>query len=64
MATTRYVPAGLRGGPLDGLLVQAPVDHTKLRAQVIGLPIPVPDEQSDVLVGHRQLLPDVPAAWP
>src|SRR3954447_962106 len=42
-----YVPARLRGGPLDGQLVQAPVDHTKLPAQVMGLPAPVLDEQTE-----------------
>jgi hypothetical protein len=43
----RYVSARLHGGPLDGQLVHAPVDHTKLPAHVMGLPVSVLDEQTE-----------------
>jgi hypothetical protein len=42
------MPARLRGGPLDGQLVQAPVDQSKLPASVIGLPVPDLDEQTEM----------------
>jgi hypothetical protein len=43
----RYVPARLHGGPLDRQLVHAPIDHTKLPAHVMSLPVPVLDEQTE-----------------
>ena len=41
----RYVLARLRGGPLNGDVVEAPVDSYGLPAKVIGLPVPVLDER-------------------
>ena len=43
----RYRLARLHGGPLDGDLVQTPVDHSRMPASVIGLPVPVLDEQTE-----------------
>jgi hypothetical protein len=43
----RYALARLRGGPLDGELVQTPEDHSRMPASVIGLPVPVLDEQTE-----------------
>jgi hypothetical protein len=43
-----YVSARLHGGPLHGQLVQAPVDHTRLPAHVMGLPVPVLDEPTEM----------------
>ena len=50
--TAHYAPARLRGGPLDGQLVQAPLDPSKLPASVIGLPVPVLDEQTELFWWH------------
>src|SRR4051812_18957096 len=46
-----YALARLRGGPLDGDLVQTPVDHSLMPAKVIGLPVPVLDEQTETFWG-------------
>jgi hypothetical protein len=44
----RYALARLRGGPLDGDVVKTPVDHSRMPAAVIGLPVPVLDEQAEM----------------
>jgi hypothetical protein len=46
----RYALARLRGGPLDGDLVQAPLNQWRMPVDVIGVPVPVPvlDEQTKV----------------
>jgi hypothetical protein len=43
-----YEDAQLHGGPLDGEIVQAPVrERRREPARVIGLPVPVLDEQAE-----------------
>ena len=43
----RYALARLEGGPVDGDLVQAPLNQWRMRTSVIGLPVPVLDEQTE-----------------
>jgi hypothetical protein len=40
--------ARLEGGPMDGCLVQAPLDEWRRPASVTGLPVPVLDEQTEM----------------
>jgi hypothetical protein len=40
--------ARLHGGPSDGDLVQAPLTQWRVPVDVIGLPVPVLDEQSEM----------------
>ena len=44
----RYALARLHGGPLDGDLVQAPLNQWRMPADVIGVPVPVLDEQTEM----------------
>ena len=44
----RYALARLHGGPLDGDLVQAPLNQWRMPVDVIGLPVPVLDEQTEM----------------
>jgi hypothetical protein len=44
----RYALASLHGGPLDGDLVETPLNRWRMPVDVIGLPVPVLDEQSEM----------------
>ena len=46
----RYALARLHGGPLDGDLMQAPLNQWRMPADVIGVPVPVLDEQTETRV--------------
>ncbi len=63
-----YTTVQLQGGPLDGTLAQAPLrgDGTTVPVDIIGLPVPVLDERTELFwwdTANYFLMPPIDGPW-